>query len=240
MPTMQPQKPSRDPNDRRDARTPPQSPRPSGLFRPLSPSEKKLPDPEGFIPPHGGYQNLLAYQKALVVYDATVCFCDRFMDRRSRTHDQMVQAARSGKQNILEGSEASGTSKEAEIKLTGVAKASQKELLEDYRDFMRNRGIEEWPPDHRYAMRLRRAEPYTRRELPDLQKRHRAPRPRHLRQRHRGPHQSDHLSPRPPTPPPGTRFPERRRPPRAHDPRPPRASRPPELPPATPLSPFRP
>ena len=152
---MQPQKPSRDPNDRRDARTPPQSPRPSGLFRPLSPSEKKLPDPEGFIPPHGGYQNLLAYQKALVVYDATVCFCDRFMNRRSRTHDQMVQAARSGKQNILEGSEASGTSKEAEIKLTGVAKASQKELLEDYRDFMRNRGIEEWPPDHRYAMRLR-------------------------------------------------------------------------------------
>jgi hypothetical protein len=66
----------------------------------------------------------------------------------------MVQAARSGKQNILEGSEASGTSKEAEIKLTGVAKASQKELLEDYRDFMRNRGIEEWPPDHRYAIRV--------------------------------------------------------------------------------------
>jgi four helix bundle suffix protein len=67
----------------------------------------------------------------------------------------MVQAARSGKQNILEGSEASGTSKEAEIKLTGVAKASQKELLEDYRDFMRLRGIEEWTPDHRYARRLR-------------------------------------------------------------------------------------
>ena len=107
--------------------------------------------PEGFIPPHGGYEKLLAYHKALVVYDATLHFCSRFVDKKSRTFDQMVQAARSGKQNILEGSEASGTSKEAEIKLTGVAKASQKELLEDYRDFMRNRGIEEWPADHPYA-----------------------------------------------------------------------------------------
>jgi four helix bundle suffix protein len=113
------------------------------------------PSPDGFIPPHGGYQELLTYQKALVVYDATLRFCDRFVDKRSRTHDQMVQAARSGKQNILEGSEASGTSKETEIKLTGVAKASLKELLEDYRDFLRNRGIEEWPPDHPYALRLR-------------------------------------------------------------------------------------
>jgi hypothetical protein len=152
MTVMKAQKPSSDPNDRSDASTPPQSSRPSGPFRPFSPSEKKLPEPEGFIPPHGGYQKLLAYHKALVVFDATIYFCDRFIDRRSRTHDQMVQAARSGKQNILEGSEASGTSKEAEIKLTGVAKASQKELLEDYRDFMRNRSIEEWPPDHRYAM----------------------------------------------------------------------------------------
>ena len=125
---------------------------------PLPPPESlpSLPNSEGFIPPHGGYQNLLTYQKALVVYDATLRFCDRFIDRRSRTHDQMVQAARSGKQNILEGSEASGTSKETEIKLTGVAKASFKELLEDYRDFMRNRGIEEWPPTHPYALRLRR------------------------------------------------------------------------------------
>jgi len=114
------------------------------------------PTPEGFIPPHGGYQKLLAYQKAVVVYDATLHFCNRFVDRKSRTFDQMVQAARSGKQNILEGSEASGTSKETEIKLTGVAKASQKELLEDYRDFMRNRGIEEWPSNHPYALRLRR------------------------------------------------------------------------------------
>lgn len=125
--------------------------------RPLS-SLKSLSSfpPDGFIPPHGGYQKLLAYQKALVVYDATVHFCNRFIDKRSRTHDQMVQAARSGKQNIIEGSEASGTSKETEIKLTNVARASQEELLEDYRDFMRNRRIEEWPSNHRYALRLRR------------------------------------------------------------------------------------
>ena len=110
---------------------------------------------DGFIPPHGGYEKLLAYQKAVVVYDATLQFCSRFIDRRSRTYDQMVQAARSGKQNILEGSEASGISKETEIKLTGVARASQKELLEDYRDFMRNRHIEEWPANHPYALRLR-------------------------------------------------------------------------------------
>jgi hypothetical protein len=86
---------------------------------------------EGFVPPHGGYQKLLSYQKALVVFQATLHFCDRFIDIRSRTHDQMVQAARSGKQNILEGSQASGTSKETEIKLTSVARASQEELLED-------------------------------------------------------------------------------------------------------------
>ena len=126
--------------------------------RPGAPPSLKncQPTSESFIPPHGGYQQLLSYQKALVVYDATLHFCGRFIDRKSRTHDQMVQAARSGKQNILEGSEASATSKETEIKLTNVARASQKELLEDYRDFMRNRGIGEWAPDHPYAQRLRR------------------------------------------------------------------------------------
>jgi four helix bundle suffix protein len=89
-----------------------------------------------------------------VVFQATVYFCDRFVDKKSRTYDQMIQAARSGKQNILEGSQASGTSKETEIKLTNVARASQEELLEDYRDFIRNRRIEEWTPEHRYARRL--------------------------------------------------------------------------------------
>lgn len=111
--------------------------------------------PEGFIPPHGGYQNLLSYQKAEIVYDATVFFCDRFIDRRSRTHDQMVQAARSGKQNIVEGSMASGTSKEMEIKLTNVARASLEELLTDYGDFLRTRGAPLWDKESREAKYVR-------------------------------------------------------------------------------------
>jgi len=110
---------------------------------------------EGFIPPHGGYKKLLSFQKAEIVYDATVYFCDRFIDKRSRTHDQMIQAARSGKQNIIEGSMAAGTSKETEIKLTNVARASLEELLADYHDFLRLRGLQEWPREHAYADRLR-------------------------------------------------------------------------------------
>jgi len=112
--------------------------------------------PEGFIPPHGGYQKLLSYQKAEIVYDSTVYFCDRFIDRRSRTHDQMVQAARSGKQNIIEGSMASGTSKEMEIKLTNVARASLEELLADYRDFLRTRGVALWDKNSKEAQFVRR------------------------------------------------------------------------------------
>jgi len=92
-----------------------------------------------FIPPHGGYQQLLSYQKSEIVFDGTVHFCRRFVDQRSRTHDQMVQAARRGKQNIVERSQASGTSKETEIRLPNVARASLEELLEDYRDFLRAR-----------------------------------------------------------------------------------------------------
>ncbi len=110
----------------------------------------------GFIPKHGGYKDLLSYKKALIVYDATVFFCDHFIDRRSRTHDQMVQAARSGKQNIVEGSMASGTSKEMEIKLMNVARASQEELLEDYRDFLRTRGFPLWEKDSREALFVRK------------------------------------------------------------------------------------
>jgi four helix bundle suffix protein len=108
-----------------------------------------------FIPPHGGYKTLLSYQRAETVYDATVYFCDHFVDRRSRTHDQMIQAARSGKQNIIEASMASATSKETELKLTNVARASLEELLADYRDFLRVRGLEEWPLEHAYVRRLR-------------------------------------------------------------------------------------
>ena len=91
--------------------------------------------PEGFIPSHGGYAELFSFQKARIVYDGTVWFCAHFLEKRDRTVGQMIQAARSGKQNILEGSQASGTSKETEIKLTNVARASLEELLEDYRDF---------------------------------------------------------------------------------------------------------
>jgi restriction system protein len=95
-------------------------------------------DTSKLIPPHGGYRELRSYQNAEIVYDATVKFCDKFIDRRSRTHDQMVQAARSGKQNIAEGSMASGTSKKTELKLVGVARASLEELLMDYQDFLRH------------------------------------------------------------------------------------------------------
>lgn len=112
-------------------------------------------DKQGFIPPHGGYEQLFSFQKARIVYDGTVKFCERFVDPRSRTTDQMVQAARSGKQNILEGSQASGTSKEMEIKLTNVARASLEELLEDYRDFLRVRGFDEWTQAHPHTLRLR-------------------------------------------------------------------------------------
>lgn len=112
--------------------------------------------PEGFIPPHGGYTDLLSYQKSEIVYDATVHFCNRFFGKRDRTRDQMIQAARSGKQNIIEGSMASGTSTETEIKLTNVARASLEELLADYRDFLRVRNLEEWTRDHPYTARLRR------------------------------------------------------------------------------------
>lgn len=112
--------------------------------------------PEGFIPPHGGYENLLSYQKSLIVYEGTVFFVKKWLPPRGdRTVDQMVQAARSGKQNIVEGSVASGTSKEMEIKLTNVAKASLEELKEDYKDFLRTRQLPVWTKEHPYAQRLR-------------------------------------------------------------------------------------
>src|SRR4030042_3305323 len=99
------------------------------------------------IPPHGGYRELQSYQMAEIVFDGATAFCDRFIDRRSRTHDQMVQAARSGKQNIAEGSMASGTSKKTELKLMGVARASLEELLVDYQDYLRQHGLALWGKD---------------------------------------------------------------------------------------------
>jgi four helix bundle suffix protein len=100
---------------------------------------------EALIPKHGGYRKLKSFQVAQLVYDVTVRFCARYVDRRSRTHDQMVQAARSGAQNIAEGSQASGTSRKTELKLTNVARASLEELRLDYEDFLRQRGLSLWP-----------------------------------------------------------------------------------------------
>lgn len=114
------------------------------------------PLPQGFIPPHGGYQNLLAYSKTQIIYDGTVCFCRRFIDPRSRTHDQMVQAARSGNKNIAEGSQVSGTSKEAELKLTNVARASLEELLGDYGDYLRQQALPLWDKSSPEALYVRR------------------------------------------------------------------------------------
>lgn len=103
---------------------------------------------EPLIPKHGGYRKLKSFQVAQLIYDVTVRFCPpRRVERRSRTHDQMVQAARSGVQNIAEGSQASGTSKKTELKLTNVARASLEELRLDYEDFLRQRGLPIWDRD---------------------------------------------------------------------------------------------
>ena len=109
----------------------------------------------GLIEPHGGYRSLKSYQMSEIVYDAATAFCNRFIERRSRTHDQMVQAARSGKQNIAEGSMASGTSRKTELKLVGVARASLEELLLDCEDFLRQRGLSLWGKGHATSKKLR-------------------------------------------------------------------------------------
>ncbi len=110
---------------------------------------------EGFIPPHGGYRSLITYQKSEIIYDGTVYFTNRFFKKFDRTIDQMVQAARSGKQNIVEASMASATSKETEIKLTNVARASFEELLIDYEDFLRTHILQLWGKDHKLTTRFR-------------------------------------------------------------------------------------
>jgi len=108
------------------------------------------------LTPRGDYQTLLSYQKTEVVYQLTYRFCQRFLRRGDRTIDQMVQAARSGKQNIIEGSKAAPTSKEMEIKLTNVARASLEELLEDYRDFLRVRDLVVWDKNSKEARYVRK------------------------------------------------------------------------------------
>jgi four helix bundle suffix protein len=109
---------------------------------------------DGFIPRHGGFRGLKSYQKSLIVFQGTKHFCRRFFAGDRRQTDQMVQAARSGKQNIVEGSVASATSKEVEIRLTNVAKASQDELREDFEDFLHDRGLPEWDSRHPKAREL--------------------------------------------------------------------------------------
>lgn len=111
---------------------------------------------DGFLPPHGNYRELKSFQKAEIVYDITYRFCGRFLRRGDRTIDQMVQAARSGKQNIVEGSKASKTSTEMELKLTMVARASLDELLTDYEDFLRTRDLKLWDKDSKEAGYVRR------------------------------------------------------------------------------------
>lgn len=106
--------------------------------------------------PHGGYRRLRSFQVTEIVYDGTVSFCDRFVNKRSRTHDQMVQAARSGRQNIAEGSRASATSSQTELRLVNVARASLDELLLDYEDFLRQRGLPAWGKDDPQAREVRR------------------------------------------------------------------------------------
>jgi four helix bundle suffix protein len=110
---------------------------------------------EGFIPQHGGYRNLITYQKAEIIYDGTIYFTKRFFRKNDRTVDQMVQAARSGKQNIAEASMASSTSKETEIKLTNVARASLEELKIDYEDFLRTNKLPVWHKEHKLTIRFR-------------------------------------------------------------------------------------
>jgi four helix bundle suffix protein len=110
---------------------------------------------EPLIPKHGGYRKLRSFQTGQLIYDVTVRFCERYVDRGSRTRDQMVQAARSGVQNIAEGSLASGTSKKSELKLTNVARASLEELRLDYEDFLRQRGLPLLPADHPVLLRFK-------------------------------------------------------------------------------------
>ena len=122
---------------------------------PVAPKPSRSADDTRVIPPGGDYQTLLSYQKAETVYDITFRFAHKFLSKGDRTIDQMIQSARSGKQNILEGSKAGTTSKETEIKLTNVGRASLEELLADYRDYLRVRDLKFWDKDSKEAKFVR-------------------------------------------------------------------------------------
>ena len=111
---------------------------------------------DSLIPKHGGYRNLKTFQLAELIYDVTVRFCGKYLDPRSRTVDQMTQAARSGRQNIAEGSMDSATSKKLELKLTGVAKGSLEELRLDYEDYLRQHSLPLWEPEHPTLVRFKK------------------------------------------------------------------------------------
>ena len=125
---------------------------PSNQTSPTSPTTQP---PHTFLPQHGHYRNLRVYQVTEIIYDITYYFAHRFLSKSDRTIDQMVQSARSGKQNIAEGNQAAMTSSETEIKLTNVARASLVELLDDYEDYLRVRGLEQWGPLHPRYQRMR-------------------------------------------------------------------------------------
>ena len=126
--------------------------------------------------PSGGYRELRSFQIATIIYDATYWFCERFLDSRSRMSDQMVQAARSGRQNIAEGSRAAATSSQTELRLVNVARSSLEELLLDYEDFLRHRHLKKWAPDAPEALTVRRigqphrSDPSDRADLSDEQR----------------------------------------------------------------------
>ena len=132
-----------------------------------SDGENPYPDSHSshpIIPPRGDYQTLHSFHKAEVVYDLTFRFAHKYLARGDRTIDQMIQSARSGKKNILEGSKAGLTSKETEIKLTSVARASLEELLDDYKDYLRARDLPIWDKDSKeahYVRQLGRKTPQT-------------------------------------------------------------------------------
>jgi len=119
------------------------------------------------IRPSGGYRDACSFQTATLIYDATVWFCEKFLDPRSRTVEQMVQAARSGRQNIAEGSRASATSSQTELRLVNVARSSLEELLLDYEDFLRHRRLAQWAPDAPEAMEVRNVPRNFKKDSPD-------------------------------------------------------------------------
>ena len=119
-------------------------------------AEQTAPQRGARLRASGGYRDLRSFQVTTIIYDATVSFCDRFIDKRSRTHDQMVQAARSGRQNIAEGSRAGSTSSKTETHLTNVARSSLDELLLDYEDYLRQRKLRQWGKDDKEALEVRR------------------------------------------------------------------------------------